>query len=153
MAFRVVSIYVINNYLLYSIKQFMYYLKQVTFVSQSEIADNKKLGKRETEKKKKRGLLQLGDGSILDDGYAIPQKLDNDYFTGLTGSGLELLKETDEENEREPAEGEVRLVMDICDGCTDEPFDKALIIGWRTVPKKLYSGALFLPAVQACKAF
>lgn len=109
------------------------------------------MGKREVEKKKKRGLLQLGDGSILDNGYAIPQGLDNDYFTGLTSFGMELSKEM--EDEREPAEGEVKLIMDICNGCTEEPFDKALIIGWRTVSKKLYSGALILPAVQTCKAF
>lgn len=128
----------------------------MSFVSRSEaLADDKKLGKRETDKKKKkRGLLQLGDGSILDDGYAIPQGLDNDYFAGLTGYGLELTKETDEEeDEREPAEAEVRQVMDVCDGCADEPFAKALVLSWRSVPKKLYSGALFLPAVQACKAF
>lgn len=122
----------------------------------SETADDKKLGKRETEKKKKRGLLQLSDGSILDDGYSIPQGLDNDYYAGLTSYGLELTKETEdeeEENVREPAEAEVRQVMDVCDGCADEPFEKALIMSWRSVPKKLYSGALFLPAVQACKAF
>jgi len=119
----------------------------VSFVPASE----KKLDKRETDKKKKRGLLQLGDGSIFDDGYSIPQGLDNDYFAGLTGFGL--TKETDEENEREPAEYEVRQVMDVCDGCAEEPFEKALIIGWRSVPKKLYSGALYLPAVPACKAF
>lgn len=118
--------------------------------------DDKKLGKRETEKKKKRELLQLGDGSILDDGYSIPQGLDNDYYAGLTSYGLELAKETEdeeEENVREPAEAEVRQVMDVCDGCVDEPFEKALVMSWRSVPKKLYSGALFLPAVQACKAF
>lgn len=116
----------------------------------TEDANDKKLGKRETEKKK-RGLLHLSDGSILDDGYSIPQGLDDDYFTGLTGFGL--AKEENEEDEREPAEGEVRQVMDLCDGCAEEPFGKALIIDWRSVPKKLYSGALYLPAVPACKAF
>lgn len=115
--------------------------------------DNKKLDKRQTDKKK-RGLLQLGDGSLYDDGYSIPQGLDNNYFMGLTNFGLQLTKGTEnEEDEREPAEAEVRQVMDICDGCVDEPFEKALVMGWRSVPKKLYSGALFLPAVPACKAF
>ncbi|XP_020300259.1 uncharacterized protein LOC109863952 [Pseudomyrmex gracilis] len=129
---------------------------KVSFVPRSGTVDDKKLGKRETEKKKKRELLQLGDGSILDDGYSIPQGLDNDYYAGLTSYGLELAKETEdeeEENVREPAEAEVRQVMDVCDGCVDEPFEKALVMSWRSVPKKLYSGALFLPAVQACKAF
>lgn len=126
----------------------------MSFVPKTEVANDKKLRKREAEKKKKRGLLQLSDGSILDDGYSIPQELDDDYFTGLTSFGLQLTKGADEEeDEREPAEGEVRQVMDLCDGCAEEPFGKALIIGWRTVSKKLYSGALYLPAVPACKAF
>lgn len=118
--------------------------------------NNKTLGKRDADKKK-RGLLQLGDGSILDDGYSIPQDLDDDYFTGLKGYGLQLTKGTNEKDEeedvREPAEAEVRQVMDLCDGCADEPFGKALVIGWRSVSKKLYSGALYLPAIPACKAF
>lgn len=114
--------------------------------------DKKRQGKRETEKKKKRGLYQLGDGSILDDGYSIPQGLDDDYFTGSTGFGL-AKGINEEENEREPAEAEVRQVMDLCDGCAEEPFGKALVIEWRSVPKKLYSGALYSPAVPACKAF
>lgn len=127
-------------------------VSQVSFVARTEDANDQRLGKRETEKKKKRGLLHLGDGSILDDGYSIPQELDDDYFTGLTSFGL--TKGAHEEvDEREPAEGEVRLVMDLCDGCAEEPFGKALIIDWRSAPKKLYSGALYLPAIPACKAF
>ncbi|XP_028049789.1 uncharacterized protein LOC105831683 [Monomorium pharaonis] len=126
---------------------------KVTFVPKTEDANDKQLGKREAEKKKKRGLL-LGDGSILDDGYSIPQNLDDDYFTGLTGFGLQLKgRDEEEENVREPAEAEVRHVMDLCDGCAQEPFGKALVIAWREVPKKLYSGALYLPALPVCKAF
>ncbi|XP_014469633.1 PREDICTED: uncharacterized protein LOC106741801 [Dinoponera quadriceps] len=125
---------------------------KVTFVPRSEVTDEKELSKREADKKK-RGLLQLGDGTLYDDGYSIPQGLDNDYFSGLMNFGLHLSKWTDEEDEREPAEAEVRQVMDVCDGCAEEPFEKALVISWRSVPKKLYSGALFLPAVPACKAF
>lgn len=123
----------------------------MSFVARTEDVDDKKIGKRETEKKKKRGLLQLGDGSILDDGYVIPQELDGDYLTGLTDFGVKGTNE--EEYEREPAEAEVRQVMDLCDGCAEEPFGKALVIDWRSVPKKLYSGALYLPALPACKAF
>ncbi|XP_072762129.1 uncharacterized protein B6 [Anoplolepis gracilipes] len=127
---------------------------KVSFVPKVEVTDDKKLGKREIERKKKRELLQLSDGSIFDDGHSIPQGLDNDYFTGLTSFGLQLTKDTnEEEDEREPAEDEVRQVMDICDGCTEEPFEKALVMDWRTVPKKLYSGAFYIPAIPACKAF
>jgi len=125
-------------------------------VPRTEVANNKTLGKRDANKKK-RGLLQLGDGSIFDDGYSIPQDLDDDYFAGLSDYGLQLTKGTNEEDEeenvREPAEAEVRYVMNVCDGCADEPFGKALVIGWRSVAKKLYSGALYLPAIPACKAF
>lgn len=129
----------------------------MTFVSATDSTGDKTLKRRETEKNRKRGLLQLGDGSVLDDDYAISQGLDNDYFSELANFGLHLTKDTneaeEEENVREPAEGEVRQIMDICDGCAAEPFEKALIIDWRSVPKKLYSGALYLPATQACKAF
>ena len=102
--------------------------------------------------KKKRGLVQLGDGLIVDDGH-VAQGLDNDYFAGLTNFGLQLPNYENKDDEREPAEAEVRAIMDVCDGCAVEPFEKALIFGWRSVPKKLYSGAVHVPAVQTCKAF
>ncbi|XP_054011862.1 uncharacterized protein LOC128894245 [Hylaeus anthracinus] len=126
---------------------------KVTFVPHTELEEfeAKKLQKRDSTKKK-RGLVQLGDGLIVDDGY-IPQGLDNEYFAGLTNFGLQLPKYENKDDEREPAEAEVKMVMDICDGCAPEPFEKALIMAWRSVPKKLYSGALHLPALQSCKAF
>ncbi|CAL7942727.1 unnamed protein product [Xylocopa violacea] len=127
---------------------------KVTFVPKEQSEDtavDKKMEKRDSEKKK-RGLIQLGDGLILDDGY-IPQTLDNNYFAGLTSFGLQLPRYEDKDDEREPAEAEVKMIMDICDGCAEEPFEKVLIMGWRSVPKKLYSGAMHIPAVQACKAF
>ncbi|XP_076684094.1 pentraxin-related protein b6 [Andrena cerasifolii] len=127
-------------------------VEKVTFVGQSEDSEDKKLEKRDSEKKKKRGLVQLGDGLIVDDGY-ISQGLDNEYFSGLTNFGLQLPKYENKDDEREPAEAEVRMIMDICDGCEEEPFRKALIMAWRSVPKKLYSGALHVPATPACKAF
>ncbi|XP_043521494.1 uncharacterized protein LOC122534680 isoform X1 [Frieseomelitta varia] len=108
---------------------------------------------KQDSSKKKRGLAQLGDGLIIDDGY-VSQGLDNDYFAGLTNFGLQLPKyDENKDDEREPAEAEVRAIMDVCDGCAEEPFEKALIFGWRSVPKKLYSGAAHVPAVQTCKAF
>ncbi|XP_076167921.1 pentraxin-related protein b6 [Ptiloglossa arizonensis] len=126
---------------------------KVTFVPETKLEDSeeKKLEKRESEKKK-RGLVQLGDGLIVDDAY-LSQGLDDEYFSGLANFGLQLPKYENKDDEREPAEAEVRMIMDVCDGCADEPFTKALIMAWRSVPKKLYSGALHLPAAQACKAF
>lgn len=117
----------------------------------AEPAKDRKLEKRDSTKKK-RGLVQLGDGLIVDDGY-ISQGLDNNYFAGLTNFGLQLPKYENKDDEREPAEGEVRTIMDVCDGCSEEPFAKALVFGWRSVPKKLYSGAVHIPAASMCKAF
>ncbi|XP_050596542.1 uncharacterized protein LOC126925238 [Bombus affinis] len=126
---------------------------KVTFVPRedAESAKDRKLEKRDSTKKK-RGLVQLGDGLIVDDGY-ISQGLDNNYFVGLTNFGLQLPKYENKDDEREPAEGEVRTIMDVCDGCSEEPFAKALVFGWRSVPKKLYSGAVHIPAASMCKAF
>ncbi|XP_076756709.1 pentraxin-related protein b6 [Xylocopa sonorina] len=129
---------------------------KVSFLPKDQPTDteDKKVEKRDSEKKK-RGLVQLGDGLILDDGY-ITQTLDNNRFPTLTsfGSfGLQLPRYEDKDDEREPAEAEVKMIMDICDGCSEEPFEKVLIMGWRSVSKKLYSGAMHIPAVQACKAF
>lgn len=56
-------------------------------------------------------------------------------------------------DEREPAEAEVRAVMELCSGCAEEPFQKALVISWKNTPKKLFSGAYYTAAVPACKAF
>lgn len=101
----------------------------------------------------RRGIFQLSDGSLVDDSYLAPQTLETDYFNGLTSFGSEPTAPVKKEEEREPAEAEVRLVMDVCDGCSLEPFPKALVLGWRTTAKKLYSGALHLPAVPLCKSF
>ncbi|OAD54535.1 hypothetical protein WN48_06590 [Eufriesea mexicana] len=114
-------------------------------------SEDQKLEKQNSPKKK-RGLVQFGNGLIMDDGY-IAQGLDNDYFVGLTNFGLQLPKYENKDDEREPAEAEVKMIMDICDGCSEEPFAKALILGWRTVPKKMYSGAVYTPAVPMCKVF
>lgn len=117
--------------------------------------NNKTLVKRDSDKIK-RGLLQLSDGSVIDDTYIVSQNLNNDYFTGLKNFGIETLNNKNNNNkkdEREPAEAEVKAVMDVCDGCVPDPFEKALIMDWRTVPKKIYSGALWIPANPTCKSF
>ncbi|XP_066584528.1 uncharacterized protein [Prorops nasuta] len=122
---------------------------QVSFVERTD--DSKK------NEKRKRGIFQVGEGLTFDDIYAsaVSQGLDNtDYFSGLTTFGHPPEpNNVAKMDEREPAEAEVRMVMNICDGCAQEPFEKALLIGWRTVPKKIYSGALYIPATQHCKAF
>lgn len=60
---------------------------------------------------------------------------------------------SEEDYPREPAEGEVLQVMNICSGCDPEPFKKAEIISWRNTPKKLYAGALYTLANPECRRF
>lgn len=111
----------------------------------------------EDPKREKRRLLQLSDGSFVGHHpFLAQQNLDEDFFGGLANNApsndLAIPKEQKKE-EREPAEAEVRFIMDMCDGCAEEPFQRALVFGWRNVPKKLYSGAIVIPATPQCKAF
>lgn len=106
----------------------------------NKVAD-KKVIKRETvvkdKKIKKRGLVQLKDGSIIDDGL-----LGSEYvFEGLAQFGAPAFKQhltkmmdiEDEikEHDREPAEGEVQAVMAICSICDEEPFKGAAVMQWK----------------------
>ncbi|PSN30816.1 hypothetical protein C0J52_23361 [Blattella germanica] len=74
----------------------------------------------------------------------IPQQEDEETNTGSSSSDA---------YPREPAEGEVTQVMNVCSGCAPEPFKKAELISWRNTPKKLYSGALYTLANPECKRF
>lgn len=105
-------------------------------------------------KHKKRELLLAG-GHLFDDSLLGGGGFDKSILIGLAGIGQNepILQKQKQSEEREPAEAEVKAVMNICSGCDEEPFGKALIFGWRTVPMKLYSGAFFTPATQQCKAF
>jgi len=76
-----------------------------------------------------------------------PQQQD-DYNDDDDDTGSE-----EEDYPREPAEGEVRQVMNICSGCDPEPFKKAEIISWRNTPKKLYAGAIYSLANPECQRF
>jgi hypothetical protein len=62
-------------------------------------------------------------------------------------------RSTEDDYPREPAEGEVMQVMNVCSGCAPEPFKKAELISWRSTPKKLYSGALYTLANPECRRF
>jgi hypothetical protein len=77
-----------------------------------------------------------------------PQQQDDDFdHDGDDNSS------TEDDYPREPAEGEVRQVMNICSGCDPEPFKTAQIISWRNTPKKLYAGALYSLANAECQRF
>ncbi|XP_022918828.2 uncharacterized protein [Onthophagus taurus] len=108
----------------------------------------------EEDKKHKKRELILSNGHLLDDGL-IPGNYNHALLDGLAGIGQNepILQKQREMEEREPAEAEVKAVMNICTGCDEEPFGKALVFGWRTVPKKLYSGAFYTPAVPQCRLF
>lgn len=118
------------------------------FKRQSDVKSRSKVKRRQT----------VG-GSIFEDAVAGPggtYTFDQSLLHGLAGIGQNEAiseKQKQTEDEREPAEAEVKAVLNICTGCDPEPFDKALIFGWRTVPKKLYSGAFYTPAVPECKVF
>ncbi|CAH0578375.1 unnamed protein product [Chrysodeixis includens] len=117
-------------------------------------------------KKDKRGLVALSDGSIVDEALLSPDLLlDNkedealfqqSLLNGLAGfvGNLPVQNQQKETvDEREPAEAEVKAVMQVCSGCAPEPFKKALVISWRSTPKKLYSGAHYYKGLPICKAF
>ncbi|KAK5646906.1 hypothetical protein RI129_005370 [Pyrocoelia pectoralis] len=109
------------------------------------VAEEKKYNKRE---------LYLKDGTLIDDNlYTIP--FDQSLLNGLAsiGQNQPILQQQKEYEKREPAEAEVKAILNLCTGCDEEPFGKALVFGWRTVPKKLYSGAFYTPANPQCKAF
>ncbi|KAL1514175.1 hypothetical protein ABEB36_003474 [Hypothenemus hampei] len=113
----------------------------------------------ETSAKQKRELFIAG-GTLFDDGLVNGPSVGSAAYQqsllyGLAGIGNNepILKQQKESDEREPAEAEVKAVMNICTGCDPEPFDKALVFGWRAVPKKLFSGTFYTAAVPQCRVF
>lgn len=90
----------------------------------------------EDKSQKKRELVTLTDGSIVDDKF-----FDTDWYDGLGQFGDNGLKQTltnrdnleDEikEHDREPAEGEVEAVKSYCNHCLVEPFQSALALSWK----------------------
>ncbi|XP_028043149.1 uncharacterized protein LOC114252735 [Bombyx mandarina] len=117
-----------------------------------------------TARKDKRGLVALSDGSIVDEALLSPTILDKDEealfqesllhgLAGVVGNLPVQNVQKETVDEREPAEAEVKAVMQVCSGCTPEPFKKALVLSWRTTSKKLYSGAHYYKGLPICRAF
>lgn len=117
--------------------------------------------KRETEKnekvQKKRTAL-LGDSPF----GVIPGSDLSGLFAGdgyiLGAGGIKFHDDnnhhqSEEETQMEPAEWEVRSIMAVCTGCSEDPFRKATLISWRETPKKLFSGVLYIPAIPECQRF
>ncbi|XP_013101112.1 uncharacterized protein LOC106082902 [Stomoxys calcitrans] len=109
---------------------------------------------------KKRGLVFLDDGSIVDDpliqGSAILK------YEGLAEFGGQQFKEDlnghmqveDDvsEHDREPAEDEVKAVMALCGACDTEPFQGAIVFAWKDAHEQL-NNALKGYSVGRCGNF
>lgn len=124
---------------------------KVQFVDETETRilfkrDTNQGKSKEAEKNpKKRGLVFLDDGSIVDDpllqGGSILK------YDGLAEFGGEQFKEDlnglmnveDEitEHDHEPAEGEVKAVMGLCGACDPEPFQGAIVFAWKDANEHL----------------
>lgn len=116
----------------------------------------------EKDTKTKRDLVQLSNGQTIDDSL-----LGNaDEIEGLTffggndfkeflvkqhGGGADLEDEI-KEYDREPAEGEVMAIMNLCSFCDHEPFQGALILTWRKVRITMHH-ALQAKAQGTCGQF
>ncbi|CAH2036064.1 unnamed protein product, partial [Iphiclides podalirius] len=117
-----------------------------------------------SSKKDKRGLVALSDGSIVDEALLSPSIADDSEnavfeksllqgLAGVVGNIPVQNLQKQNSDEREPAEAEVKAVMQVCSGCAQEPFKKALVLSWRSTPKKLYSGAHYYKGLPICRAF
>lgn len=90
------------------------------------------------KKNKKRALVALTDGSIVDDKDLVSNSF---LFDGLSQFGAVDFQENlskhasieDEirEHDREPAEDEVRAVLELCSACEIEPFQGAIVLAWK----------------------
>lgn len=120
-------------------------------VKKREAANNKKLDKR--------ALVTLTDGSVIDDRVIASNPFD---FDGLAQFGAPAFQEhlskmmdiEDEirEHDREPAEGEVQAVYGLCSTCEVEPFEGAIVLGWKDV-KVVTEHALRAKSLGGCGQF
>lgn len=100
----------------------------------------------ENKNLKKRGLVFLDDGSIVNDPLIQRTSAELKY-DGLAEFGGQQFKHDfsdkhnveDEivEHDREPAEEEVKAVMALCDACEIEPFQGAIVFAWKEANEKL----------------
>lgn len=110
--------------------------------------------------KTKRDLIQLSNGQTIDDSL-----LGNaDDIEGLTYFGgnefkqflhkhhMDPTEDEIKEYDREPAEGEVMAIMNLCSFCDHEPFLGALILSWKNVRITMHH-ALQAKAQGTCGQF
>ncbi|XP_026845897.1 uncharacterized protein LOC6596768 [Drosophila persimilis] len=116
-------------------------------------------GAADEKKLKKRGLVLLDDGSVVDDGTDTDA---SEVYNGLADYGgqqfkqdLTLKMSLEEEistHDREPAEEEVKAVMAICSSCHAEPFQGAIVFAWKEVQEHM-NNALKGLSVGTCGNF
>ncbi|KAM8718378.1 hypothetical protein ACLKA7_000190 [Drosophila subpalustris] len=121
------------------------------------------------KKLKKRGIVLLDDGSLIDDGIDNSSSSDSDSdtelyskYNGLADFGgqqfkhdLTLRMTLEEEistHDREPAEEEVKAVMAICSNCDPEPFQGAIVFAWKDISEQM-NNALKGFSVGTCGNF
>lgn len=116
---------------------------------------------KENKNLRKRGLVFLDDGSIVND--PLIEGTSGDFmYDGLAEFGGQQFKHDisdkhnieDEivEHDREPAEEEVKAVMALCDACEIEPFQGAIVFAWKNANEKL-DNALKGYSVGSCGQF
>lgn len=89
---------------------------------------------------KKREIVFVDEDVVAKEDHV----LDDRKYDGLAGFGGEDFKSDKtsiedeiEEHDREPAEGEVKAVMALCDACEVEPFQGAIVFAWKEAAEKL----------------
>lgn len=99
--------------------------------------------KRETAADKmltKRALVSLTDGSVIDDRDIAENAYDFDGLAQFGAIGFQEaltrpknsdIEDEIREHDREPAEGEVEAVLNLCSSCDIEPFQGAIILAWK----------------------
>lgn len=131
-------------------------------LTEEDLEEEKEAMIAEESERLKRALVQLPDGQIVDDGSIATDangvglaQYGLTFATNLqqqAGGNQEPSEDEIKEHDREPAEAEVREVLNLCSACGEEPFEKALVMGWTRVRKTMH-GALRAPARQLCGYF
>lgn len=115
--------------------------------------------KREDTPKAKRDLVQLSNGQTIDDSLlGNAEEIEGLAYFGGTEFKQFLNRHGDptedeiKEYDREPAEGEVLAIMNLCSFCDHEPFLGALILSWKNVKITMHH-ALQAKAQGPCGQF
>ena len=110
--------------------------------------------------KTKRELVQLSNGQTIDDSLlgnandieGLTYFGGNEFQQFLHKNHMEPSEDEIKEYDREPAEGEVMAIMNLCSFCDHEPFLGALILAWKNVKVTMHH-ALQAKAQGPCGQF